>query len=105
MERPTAFNYTEYEKLKVENERLRIERDAAIALHKDCAEELNHMCKERDAAIKDLRIYGCCPVCHNCDDGKYPSPGYCKIGGCQGGGNGKIADNRWEWRGRSGENE
>ena len=36
----------EIEQLESKNERLEIERDAAIALHRDCSSELNMRMKE-----------------------------------------------------------
>ena len=51
-------------------------------------------------AMKELKVYGGCAICTH-SEGKYPMPGYCKFGGCNGGGSGKIEDDRWQFRGFS----
>ena len=61
--------------------------------------EVNRLTKERDAAVGDLRVYGNCHVCVNCNKDIYPLKGYCKFGGCRGGGNGVVQEDKWEWRG------
>lgn len=53
----------------------------------------------RKRMLHDLRAYGGCAVCGHCDRGKYPGYNYCEFGGCNGGGNGKIKEDRWEYRG------
>ena len=54
--------------------------------------------KQLDQMLKDLEIYGSCATCKHCDKDKYPGYNYCEFGGCNGGGNGKIKENRWEYR-------
>jgi hypothetical protein len=47
--------------------------------------------------LQDLKIYGGCKVCIHCDNHKYPL-NYCELGGCCGGGSGKVKEDMWKYR-------
>lgn len=47
-----------------------------------------------DKMLKDLKIYGNCALCIHYDTIKC----HCEFGGCCGGGNGKIKEDKWEYR-------
>lgn len=52
-----------------------------------------------DKILKDLKIYGGCSVCQHNKKDMYSLSSYCEFGGCNGGGNGKIQEDRWEYDG------
>jgi hypothetical protein len=48
-------------------------------------------------AMRDLKIFGGCAVCANCDKKVYPLNGYCKLRGCCGYGSGKVKEDMWKY--------
>jgi hypothetical protein len=73
--------------------------EETLERYKKDVEQFKPKDKLKEQMLKDLQLYGGCKVCLNCDIDKYPCNGYCELGGCCGGGTGKIKKDMWEYRG------
>ena len=80
----------------IPNEKL---RDILMKHKKEIDNECVKQYKFQEQMLEDLHTWVGCKVCLHCNIDKYPCNGYCNLGGCCGGGTGKIKEDMWEYRG------